>query len=71
METKMVTQREQEEQASRISHSMQLTSQIKKRTFTSSDEDVSCSDLHPIIPADLMSVKEILNMKNSSRHRTW
>ncbi|XP_012730505.2 myomesin-3 [Fundulus heteroclitus] len=71
METKMVMQRKQEEQSSQMSHSMQLSSQIKKRTFTSSDEDASYSDWHPIIPADLMSVKEILNIKNSSRHRTW
>ncbi|KAM4736307.1 myomesin-3 [Anableps anableps] len=71
METKMVMQREQEEQLSQMSHSMQLSSQIKKRTFTSSDEDVSYSDVQPIIPADLMSVKEILNMNTFPRNRTW
>ncbi|XP_068426243.1 myomesin-3 [Clinocottus analis] len=71
METRMVMQREQEEQSSQMSHSMQLSSQIKKRTFTSSDEEASYSDFYPIIPADLMSVKEILNMDNLPRHRTW
>ncbi|XP_056299524.1 M-protein, striated muscle isoform X2 [Pseudoliparis swirei] len=71
MDTKMVMQREQEEQSSQMSHSMQLSSQIKKRTFTSSDEDASYSDFYPIIPADLMSVKEILDMDNFPRHRTW
>lgn len=54
-----------------MSHSMQLSSQIKKKTFTSSDEEASYSDFYPIIPADLMSVKEILNMGNLPRHRTW
>lgn len=71
METRTVMQREQEEQSSQMSHSMQLSSQIKKRTFTSSDEDASYSDYYPIIPADLMSVKEILDMDNFPRHRTW
>ncbi|XP_070767678.1 myomesin-3 [Enoplosus armatus] len=71
METRMVMQREQEEQSSQMSHSMQLSSQIKKKTFTSSDEEASYSDFYPIIPADLMSVKEILNMDNFPRHRTW
>ncbi|KAM6994920.1 myomesin-3 isoform 1-T1 [Tautogolabrus adspersus] len=71
METKMVMKREQEEQSSQMSHSMQLSSQIKKKTFTSSDEDASYSGFFPIIPADLMSVKEILDMDNFPRHRTW
>uniref|UniRef100_UPI0037E74D27 myomesin-3 n=1 Tax=Semicossyphus pulcher TaxID=241346 RepID=UPI0037E74D27 len=71
METRTVMQREQEEQSSQMSHSMQLSSQIKKKTFTSSDEEASYSDFYPIIPADLMSVKEILNMDNFPRHRTW
>ncbi|XP_034410301.1 myomesin-3 [Cyclopterus lumpus] len=71
MDTKMVMQREQEEQSSQMSHSMQLSSQIKKRTFTSSDEEASYSDFYPIISADLMSVKEILNMDNFPHHRTW
>lgn len=35
METRMVMQREQEEQSTQMSHSMQLSSQIKKKTFTS------------------------------------
>ncbi|XP_028436038.1 myomesin-3 [Perca flavescens] len=71
METRTVMQREQEEQSSQMSHSMQLSSQIKKKTFTSSDEEASYCDFYPIIPADLMSVKEILNMDNFPRHRTW
>ncbi|XP_073341600.1 myomesin-3 [Pagrus major] len=71
METRMVMRREQEEQSSQMSHSMQLSSQIKKKTFTSSDEEASYSDFYPIIPGDLMSVKEILNMDNIPRHRTW
>lgn len=64
-------QREQEEQSTQMSHSMQLSSQIKKKTFTSSDEEASYSDFYPIIPANLMSVKEILDMDNLPRHRTW
>lgn len=36
-----------------------------------SDEEASYSDFYPIIPADLMSVKEILNMDHFPRHRTW
>ncbi|XP_047454895.1 myomesin-3 [Mugil cephalus] len=71
METRMVTRREQEEQSSQMSHSMQLSSQIKKKTFTSSDEDASYSDFFPIIPADLMSVKEVLDLEIIPRHRTW
>ncbi|KAM9353647.1 myomesin-3 [Symphorus nematophorus] len=71
METRMVMKREQEEQSSQMSHSMQLSSQIKKKTFTSSDEEASYSDFYPIIPADVMSVKEILDMDNLPRHRTW
>ena len=35
METRTVMRREQEEQSSQMSHSMQLSSQIKKKTFTS------------------------------------
>uniref|UniRef100_A0A8D2ZNG6 Myomesin 3 n=1 Tax=Scophthalmus maximus TaxID=52904 RepID=A0A8D2ZNG6_SCOMX len=69
METRKVMQREQEEQSSQMSHSMHMSSQIKKRTFTSSDEEASYSDFYPIIPADLMSVKEILN--DFPHHRTW
>uniref|UniRef100_A0A3Q1HUN7 Myomesin 3 n=1 Tax=Anabas testudineus TaxID=64144 RepID=A0A3Q1HUN7_ANATE len=71
METKMVMQRKQEEQASQMSHSVKLSSQIKKKSFTTSDEEASYSDFYPIIPGDLMSVKEILNMDNFPRHRTW
>ncbi|XP_034089137.1 myomesin-3 isoform X2 [Gymnodraco acuticeps] len=71
METRTVMQREREEQSSMMSQSMQLSSQIQKKTFTSSDEDASYSDFYPIIPADLMSVKELLDMDNLPRHRTW
>ncbi|XP_005736130.1 myomesin-3 [Pundamilia nyererei] len=71
METRMVMHREQEEQSSQMSHSMQLSSQIKKRTFTSSDEEASYSGVFPIIPGDVMSVKEVLDMDNFPRHRTW
>lgn len=35
METRMVMRREKEEQSSQMSHSMQLSSEIKKKTFTS------------------------------------
>ncbi|XP_054638923.1 myomesin-3 isoform X2 [Dunckerocampus dactyliophorus] len=69
METRTVTQREQESSSSRASHSMELSSQTKKRTFTSSDEEVPYSDFCPNIPADV--IKEILNMENIPRHRTW
>ncbi|KAK5861967.1 hypothetical protein PBY51_017402 [Eleginops maclovinus] len=71
METRTVMQREQEEQSSKMSQSMQLSSQIKKKTFTSSDEEASYSDFYPIIPADLLSVKELLDMDSLPRHRTW
>ncbi|XP_062255192.1 myomesin-3 [Platichthys flesus] len=71
METRTVMQLEREEQSSQMSHSMQLSSQTKKRTFTSSDEDASHSDFYPIIPADVMSVKEILSGDSFPRHRTW
>lgn len=64
-------QREKEEQSSQMSHSMELSSQIKKKTFTSSDEDASYADFCPIIPGDVMSVKEILDIGKFPRHRTW
>ncbi|KAM9851740.1 myomesin-3 [Aulostomus maculatus] len=71
METRMVMQREKEENLSKMSHGMEMSSQATKRTFTSSDEEAPYSDYYPIIPANLMSVKEILNMDNLPRHRTW
>ncbi|XP_034730713.1 myomesin-3 isoform X2 [Etheostoma cragini] len=71
METRTLMQLEQEEQSSQMSRSVQLSSQIKKNTFSSSDEEASYSNIYPNIPADLMSVKEILNMDNFPRHRTW
>nr|XP_061814698.1 myomesin-3-like [Nerophis lumbriciformis] len=70
METRIAMQREQESSSSRVSHSMELSSQSKKKTFTSSDEEVPYSHF-PIVPADVMSVKEILNMEKVPRHRTW
>ncbi|XP_029929114.1 myomesin-3 [Myripristis murdjan] len=69
METRMVMKREQEEHLSQMSHSMDLSSQIKKKTFTSSEEEASYADYYPIIPGDVMSVKEILG--KFPRHRTW
>ncbi|XP_067365957.1 myomesin-3 isoform X1 [Channa argus] len=71
METRMVTLQKQEEQSSQMSHSIQLSSQIKKKNFTSRNEEASYSDFYPIIPADLMSIKEILSTENLPRHRTW
>ncbi|XP_076016919.1 myomesin-3 [Genypterus blacodes] len=61
METRTVTRQEQGEQSSKMSHGVELSSQIKKKTFTSSDEDASYADFYPIIPGDVMSVKEILD----------
>ncbi|XP_075897501.1 myomesin-3 [Nelusetta ayraudi] len=72
METKTVMRREQEEQSRQMSHSVQLSSHIKKKTFKSSGgEEAAYADFYPIIPADLMSVKEILDMGDAPRHRTW
>ncbi|XP_067093822.1 LOW QUALITY PROTEIN: myomesin-3 [Osmerus mordax] len=71
MTTRTVMQRVQEEQSSQMSHSMQLSSQKKKKTFTSSDEEASYADYYPIIPGDLMSVKEILNIGKFPCNRTW
>lgn len=71
MATKIVTQRCQEEQMEQMSHSMQMSSQIKKRKFKSSDEEASLSEFYPIIPGDVMSVKEILTEPKFPRHRTW
>ncbi|KAL2084759.1 hypothetical protein ACEWY4_020277 [Coilia grayii] len=71
MATKVVTYRCQEEQTSQMGQSMELSSQIKKKKFTSSDEEASYSDFYPIIPADVMSVKELLPAPTFPRHRTW
>ncbi|XP_026110000.1 myomesin-3-like [Carassius auratus] len=71
MANKIVTQRCQEEQMEQMSHSMQMSSQIKKRKFKSSDEEASLSEFYPIIPGDVMSVKEILTEPKFPRHRTW
>lgn len=71
MTTRTVTHAVQEGHASQMSHSMELSSQIKKKTFASSDEEASYADYYPIIPGDLMSAKEILNIDPFPRHRTW
>nr|XP_023668868.1 myomesin-3 [Paramormyrops kingsleyae] len=71
MATKTVTFRCREEEERQMSHSVDLSSQIKKKTFTSSDEEASYSEFYPIISADLMSVKELLNVGEFPRHRTW
>lgn len=71
MATKIVTERWQEEQMEQMSHGMQMSSQIKKRKFKSSDETASLSEFYPIIPGDVMSVKEILTGPKFPRHRTW
>ncbi|XP_016149831.1 myomesin-3 [Sinocyclocheilus grahami] len=71
MATKIVTQRCQEEQMEQMSHSMQMSSQIKKRKFKSSDETASLSEFYPIIPGDIMSVKEILTEPKFPRNRIW
>ncbi|XP_077431645.1 myomesin-3 isoform X2 [Vanacampus margaritifer] len=71
METRTRMHRERKEESSSMSCSMEVSSHSNKKTFTSSDEEVPYSDLVPIIPADVMSVKEILDMENRPRHRTW
>ncbi|XP_072548583.1 myomesin-3 [Salminus brasiliensis] len=71
MATKIVTYRCQEEQEQQLSHSMALSSHIKKKKFKSSDEEASLSEFYPIIPGDLMSVKEIMTDPKFPRHRTW
>ncbi|XP_063055289.1 myomesin-3 [Engraulis encrasicolus] len=70
MASKVVMYRSAEEQTHAMAQSMQLSSQIKKRTFTSGDEEASYSEYYPIIPGDVMSVKELLAPK-FPRHRTW
>ncbi|XP_060717862.1 myomesin-3 [Tachysurus vachellii] len=71
MATKMVTYRCQEEEKAQMSQSMELSSQIKKKKFKSSDEEASLSEFYPIISGDIMSVKEILTEPKFPRHRTW
>ncbi|KAL4657592.1 myomesin-3 [Arapaima gigas] len=71
MATKTVTTHCQEEQAHQMSHSMAMSSQISKKTFKSSDEEASYSEFYPIIPGDVMSVKELLEIGSFPRHRTW
>lgn len=55
METRVVMQREQEEQSTQMSHSMQLSSQIKKKTFTSRCNHVLLTSLAEV-EKDLMQV---------------
>ncbi|KAM9436580.1 myomesin-3 [Clarias gariepinus] len=71
MAVKRVTYLCQEEEKAQMSHSMELSSQIKKRKFKSSEDEVSLSEFYPIIPGDIMSVKEILTEPKFPRHRTW
>ncbi|XP_056618512.1 myomesin-3 isoform X1 [Triplophysa dalaica] len=71
MATKIVTFRCQEEQMDQMSHGMEMSSQIKKKKFKSSDETASLSEFYPIISGDVMSVKEILTEPKFPRHRTW
>ncbi|XP_072316366.1 myomesin-3 [Eucyclogobius newberryi] len=67
METTKVTL---EEESSQMSHSMKVSSQKKKKTFTSSEEE-TFHNTFPIVPADVMSVKELLDIGSFSRNRTW
>ncbi|KAK7887069.1 hypothetical protein WMY93_026690 [Mugilogobius chulae] len=67
METSKMTL---EEESSQMSQSMKVSSQKKKKTFTSSDEEPFLNTF-PIISADVMSVKELLDIDTSHRHRTW
>ncbi|KAK0142941.1 Myomesin-3 [Merluccius polli] len=71
METRVMMRREQEEEASQSSHSMKLSSHSRKKTFASSDEEPSYADFYPIIPGDIMSAKEILNIESTPCHKTW
>ncbi|XP_035382488.1 myomesin-3 [Electrophorus electricus] len=71
MATKIVTFHCLEAQEEQMSHSMELSSQLRKKKFTSSDEEASLCKFYPIIPGDIMSVKEILTEPKFPRHRTW
>ncbi|XP_018582424.1 myomesin-3 [Scleropages formosus] len=71
MATKTVTIHCQEEQAHQMSHSMAMSSQIRKKAFKSRNEEASYSEFYPIIPGDLMSAKELLEIGSFPRHRTW
>ncbi|XP_055020131.1 myomesin-3 isoform X2 [Boleophthalmus pectinirostris] len=59
-----------EAETSQMSHSLKVSSQKKKRTFTSSEEE-TFQNTFPIISADVMSVKELLDIGSSSRHTAW
>lgn len=54
-----------------MSHSVKVSSQKKKKTFTSSDEEASYHNTVPVISADGMSAKELLDIGRVPRHRTW
>ncbi|XP_019724605.1 myomesin-3 [Hippocampus comes] len=71
METRTAMRREREEESSSMSSSVKVSSHRHKKTFASSDEEVPYSDVVPVIPVDVMSAKEILQMENLPRHRTW
>ncbi|XP_062842071.1 myomesin-3 [Trichomycterus rosablanca] len=71
MAAKTVTYRCQEKEEGQMSHGMELSAQTKKKKFTSSDEGASLAEFYPIIPGDIMSVKEILTEPVFPRHRTW
>lgn len=55
METRTVMRREQEEQSTQMSHSMQLSSQIKKKTFTSRCKHILPTSVEEV-KTDLMEV---------------
>ncbi|XP_076868595.1 myomesin-3 [Brachyhypopomus gauderio] len=71
MATKIVTFHCLEAQEEQLSHSMQLSSQLRKKTFTSSDEEPPLCQFCPIIPGDIMSAKEILTDPKFPCNRTW
>ncbi|XP_073781636.1 myomesin-3 [Danio rerio] len=71
MKSRSVTQRCVEEQTGKMTSSMETSRQIQKKTFKSSDEEASLGEFYPIIPGDVMSVKEILTGPKFPRHRTW
>ncbi|TRY72904.1 hypothetical protein DNTS_011798 [Danionella cerebrum] len=71
MASSRVVERVREEQTGKMSHSIQTSQQIQKRSFRSSDEEASLCEFFPIIPGDVMSVKEILTEHKFPRHRTW
>ncbi|XP_077455423.1 myomesin-3 [Stigmatopora argus] len=71
METRTVLCRQQEDESSHMSQGLKLSSHRNKKTFTSSDEEVSYSQILPVILPDAKSIKETLNIENLPRHKTW